>query len=169
MPPRAISPFARLRSEAEGARGSFEELCCQLLRRAPDVPEQSRYRRIRGSGGDGGVEATWIYPDQKVWGLQAKFFDRLLSSEKAQLTESVRQAAANHPTLERYTICLPFNLSGNTGAKAGKTKTGQHATFSSWIDEWTENWTLRAEWSSSSFGAKANSSAGWQRPIPPAA
>lgn len=137
MPPKATSPFAKLRADAEGIRASFEEFCCQLFHRAPDVPEKSCYRRIHGAGGDGGVEATWTYPNQKVWGLQAKFFARLGSSEKAQLTELVRQAAANYPTLERYTICFPFNLTGNTGAKAGKTKTGQHATFSSWIDEWT--------------------------------
>jgi hypothetical protein len=136
MPPKATSAFSRLRADAEGPRGSFEEYCCQLFRRVPAIPENSRFRRIHGAGGDGGVEATWTHPDQKVWGLQAKFFERLDSSEKAQLTESVRQAAANYPTLERYTICLPFNLTGKTGAKAGKPKSGQHHTLSSWIDEW---------------------------------
>jgi hypothetical protein len=136
MLPKATSAFLRLRADAEGTRGSFEEFCCQLFRRAPDVPENSRRRRIHGAGGDGGVEATWTYPNQKVWGLQAKFFARLGSSEKAQLTESIKQAAANYPTLERYSICLPFNLTGKTGAKAGKPRSGQHETLSSWIEAW---------------------------------
>jgi hypothetical protein len=136
MPAKSTRTLANLRIDAEGIRSSFEEFCCQLFRRAPEVPEKSRFRRIRGAGGDGGVEANWTFPDEKVWGLQAKFFDKLGASERAQLTESVRQAAANYPSLERYTICLPFNLTGKTGAKVGKPRTGQHETLSSWIDEW---------------------------------
>jgi hypothetical protein len=136
MPPKSTLTLAKLRIDTEGIRGSFEELCCQLFRRAPEVSPKSRFRRIRGAGGDGGIEASWTSPDEKVWGVQAKFFDKLGASEKAQLAESVRQAAANYPSLERYTICLPFNLTGKTGAKAGKPKSGQHETLSSWIDEW---------------------------------
>jgi len=109
MPPKSALTFANLRIDAEGTRGSFEEFCCQLFRRAPEVPEESRFRRIRGAGGDGGVEATWTFSNEKVWGLLAKFFGKLGASEKTQLAESVRQAAANYPSLERYAICLPFN------------------------------------------------------------
>jgi hypothetical protein len=136
MPPKSTSMFFGLRSDAEGIRGSFEEFCCQLFRRAPEVPAKSRFRRIRGAGGDAGVEATWTVPDGKNWGLQAKFFDKLAASEKAQVTKSIMQAAANYPALVRYTICLPFNLTGKTGAKTGKPKRGQHETFLSWTDEW---------------------------------
>jgi hypothetical protein len=169
MAPKATSPFAMLRGDAEGIRASFEEFCCQLFRRAPNVPEKSRYRRIRGAGGDGGVEATWVYPDQKVWGLQAKFFGRLGSSEKAQLTESVRQAAANYPTLERYTICLPFNLTGNTGAKAGNQRQASTRRFHPGLANGRQYWPPKAVQSSSSFGTKANFSASWRRPILPVA
>jgi hypothetical protein len=63
-------------------------------------------------------------PPRNVWGLQAKFFHKLGASERAQLTESVRQAAANYPSLERYTICLPFNLTARKGVKAGNPRSG---------------------------------------------
>lgn len=125
-----------LRLDATGVRGAFEEFCCQLFRRAPEVNPNSRYRRIRGDGGDGGVEACWTTLAGDVWGLQAKFFDALGAKQKTQLTESVRQATANYPGLTRYTICLPFILTATTGAKAGKPKPGQHEKISQWISEW---------------------------------
>src|SRR5689334_17482088 len=134
--PSATPQIANLRLDVTGLRGAFEEFCCQLFRRAPEVPANSRYRRVRGDGGDGGVEALWMLPAAEVWGLQAKFFDTLGSKQKTQLTESVRQAAANYPSLARYTICLPFNLTAKTGAKAGKPKSGQHEKISEWMTEW---------------------------------
>ena len=136
MAPKPTLVLANLRVDTGGIRGSFEEFCCQLFRRAPEVPAKSRFRRIRGAGGDGGVEATWTFPDEKDWGVQAKFVEKLAANEKAQLSESVRQAAANYPALELYTICLPFTLTAKKGAKAGKPKSGQHETLSSWIAEW---------------------------------
>jgi hypothetical protein len=134
--PQSPLKFRDLRAAEHGIRDSFEEFCCQLFRRAPEVPANSRYRRVRGEGGDAGVEALWMYPDDEVWGLQAKFFDTLGVKQKAQLKESVRQAAANYPNLTRYTICLPVNLTARTGAKAGRPKRGQHEKLSEWIDEW---------------------------------
>jgi hypothetical protein len=129
--------FRDLRTAEHGIRDSFEEFCCQLFRRAPEVHAHSRYRRVRGEGGDGGVEALWIAPNNGVWGLQAKFFTTLGAQQKAQLTKSVRQASANYPNLIRYTVCLPTNLTGRTGAKAGKPRRGQHEKLSEWIDEWS--------------------------------
>ena len=66
-----------LRLDVTGERAAFEEFCCQLFRRASELAAGSQYRRIRGDGGDGGVEAIWILPTGEVWGLQAKFFDTL--------------------------------------------------------------------------------------------
>src|SRR5271154_5853583 len=116
--PRITPRIDNLRLDATGERGAFEGVCCQLFRRGPEIPANSHYRRIRGDGGDGGVEAIWTLSAGEVWGLQAKFFDTLGSKEKTQLTESVRQAAANYPSLTRYIICLPFTLTARTGAKA---------------------------------------------------
>lgn len=135
--PDAMPQMANLRLDATGVRGAFEEFCCQLFRRAPEVSAaNSRYRRVRGDGGDGGVEAIWTLPAHEVWGLQAKFFSTLGAKQKEQLTESVRQATANYPRLVRYTICLPFNLTAATGSKAGKPKKGQHEKLAAWITEW---------------------------------
>ncbi len=132
------SPFKlrNLRVGEDGIRDSFEEFCCQIFHRASEVPSNSRYRRVRGDGGDGGVEAFWTFPNDEVWGLQAKFFETLGTAQKAQLTESIRQAVANYPSLTRYTICLPRNLTAKTGAKAGKPKRGQHEKLTEWIDAW---------------------------------
>jgi hypothetical protein len=130
--------ISSIRVGQEGLRGTFEEFCCQLLRRAPEVPEGSQFRRVRGAGGDGGVEATWFFPDGNVWGLQAKYFSKIGASEKRQLAESLHQAAANYPLLAHYTICLPFNLTAKKGAKIGRPKSGQHETFSKWLDEWRQ-------------------------------
>jgi hypothetical protein len=134
--PMASPQLSNLRLDATGERGAFEEFCCQLFRRAPEVPADSRYRRIRGDGGDGGVEAVWNFPDGKVWGLQVKFFNNLGAKQKEQLTESVQQAAANYSSLATYTICLPFNFTARTGAKAKRPKLGQHEKLAEWIAEW---------------------------------
>lgn len=128
--------ITNLRVGPEGIRNSFEEFCCQLFRRAPEVPEKSRFRRVRGSGGDGGVEAVWLLPNGMAWGVQAKHFSKLEVSEKRQMEKSLKQAVANYPELNHYTFCLPFNLTAKTGAKAQKSKTGQHEKLSTWIDEW---------------------------------
>jgi hypothetical protein len=135
MPPSTFS-LANLRLDATGVRGAFEEFCCQLFRRMPDVPAGARYRRVRGDGGDGGVEATWTFAGGEVWGLQAKYFDRLGSSQKTQLAESIEQAVANYPTLVRYIIGLPVGLTARKGAKAGKPRRGQHEKLTAWIEEW---------------------------------
>ncbi|MGX4801483.1 hypothetical protein [Bradyrhizobium guangdongense] len=132
----ATPQIANLRLDATGVRGAFEEFCCQLFRRAPEASVNSRYRRVRGDGGDGGVEAIWTLQTNEVWGLQTKFFDALGAKQKSQLAESVQQAAANYPRLVRYTICLPFNLTARTGAKAGRPKKGQHEKLREWIAEW---------------------------------
>ncbi|WP_316198080.1 hypothetical protein [Bradyrhizobium sp. SZCCHNS2002] len=136
MPDDITPRIANLRLDAAGIRGAFEEFCCQLFRRAPEVPANSRYRRVRGDGGDGGIEAAWTLPANGVWALQAKFFDALGAKQKAQLTKSVQQATANYPRLVRYSICVPFNLTATTGAKAGRSKKGQHEKISEWITQW---------------------------------
>lgn len=131
-----MSKFNELKSFKNGIKDSFEEFCCQLFRRAPEVPSASIYRRVHGAGGDGGVEAYWTLTDGTIWGVQAKFFLSLGSSERRQATESIMQAVANHPALTRYTICLPMVLTSKTGAKAGKPKEGGHEKLTEWITDW---------------------------------
>lgn len=131
-----MSKFNNLKSFKGGIKDSFEEFCCQMFRRAPEVPGVSIYRRVHGAGGDGGVEAYWTLPDGTIWGVQAKFFGALGSSERKQATESIMQAVANHPSLTHYTICLPMVLTSKTGAKAGKPKEGGHEKLTEWIADW---------------------------------
>ena len=141
--------FQNIRPVGGDRRAGFEEFCCHLFRRAPEAPETSRFRRIHGAGGDGGVEATWTCPSGNVWGLQAKYFGNrnLGASEKAQLTKSVEQAAANYPLLKRYTICLLFNLTGPKGAKSGEQINGLDSmkSFRNGLMNGKANWLRVAE------------------------
>jgi hypothetical protein len=110
----------RLIAERSGGRpDTFEELCCQLARRDPQVPPNSVFRRIRGSGGDGGVECVWQLPNGDEWGWQAKYvwdFDRLVRD----LNSSFLTAVKLHPRLKRYAMCIPFDLTGLTARGEGQ-------------------------------------------------
>ncbi len=104
--------FARIAPRCGSQERAFEELCCQLA--LSDVPEPRGFRRIRGAGGDGGVECVWTASGGDVHGWQVKYifdFARALKKTAASLAT----ARKNHPTLKRYVICLPFELSGSKG------------------------------------------------------
>ncbi len=110
-----INIVARLGSQAD----SFEEFCCQIALHSKPT-EGSRFARIDGSGGDGGVECFWIQQDGSKVGWQAKFVfdtDRLI----AQLSGSINTALAVHPTLTKYIVCIPFNPTGET-ARPGRSQ-----------------------------------------------
>ena len=128
--------FDRIRTKQNGLETAFEELVCQIFRRAPEAPVDGRFRRIEGSGGDGGVEAIWIAPNGIVWGIQAKNFNKLGDSQKKQMRKSLDQAVANYPELNHYTYCLPISLTGKKGAKSNKQKKGMHEKLESWLEEW---------------------------------
>jgi hypothetical protein len=142
-----------LRPGTRGISDSFEEFCCQLFRRAPEAPSKGCFKRIRGAGGDGGVEAIWVEPSGQIWGLQAKYFEKFGANQKAQMKESLSQAIANYATLDRYTFCISLSLTARRGAKnsakiskkksAAKSKSttrssksGQHEKIETWIAEW---------------------------------
>ncbi|MEX5219611.1 MAG: hypothetical protein NW701_17410 [Nitrospira sp.] len=104
---------------------AFEELCCQLAYRT--LPDNISYKRLRGSGGDGGVECYADLPDGTRVGWQAKYvFD--VDSLLTQTTKSITTAIAIHKTLARYIVCFPFDLSGPTGRKG---KSG-YEKFEAW-------------------------------------
>jgi hypothetical protein len=131
--------FQQIRPYSQGQREAFEELCCQIFRRAPEVPSGAAvYRRFRGAGGDGGVEAIWRYSDGRVWGLQSKFFRSLGNSEKEQMRRSLQQASENYPHLSRYTFALPVQLTGpGAGGKSRKSQTEK-------LEGWTAEWRVAA-------------------------
>lgn len=123
--------FAQIRGMKQGQRDSFEELVCQLARRDPPAGS-AEFRRVDGSGGDGGVEAYWLLKDGSEHGYQAKYFTRCGDIDWSQLDQSVSAALEQHPGLRRYTVALPCNLTDRSG-KLGKGKTG-----------W-EHWAAHAE------------------------
>jgi hypothetical protein len=110
---------------------AFEEFCCQIARHSADVPAGSEFVRFRGAGGDGGVECIWRLPNGDEWGWQAKFMFNL-SKTKAALDKSITTALELHPKLVKYTICVPFDLTGPT-ARKGKS---QLEYFDGYRKEW---------------------------------
>ena len=103
---------------------AFEELSCQIARK--HLSYGSSLVRIRGAGGDGGVEAYTDLPSGNRVGLQAKYLfkvDALLT----QATKSLQTALEVHPTLTRYIICFPFDLTGPTKrrGRSGSEKFGE--------------------------------------------
>jgi len=109
-----VSNFTQIAPRCGGQREAFEELCCQLARLGR--PSGSTFVRLRGSGGDGGVECYADLKDAGRVGWQAKFLfdvDALLK----QLAASLDTALQIHPKLERYVVCFPFDPTGPTGRK----------------------------------------------------
>ena len=120
--------FYKIRSTSKGQRDSFEELSCQLFYRE-FCNGYSSYERYRGDGGDGGVEAIFRKNEEYEIGIQAKYWEnKEFDSRKiAQLTNSFATAIQNHPTLKKYFIAIPFDLTGTTSK--GK---GQIDLFNEW-------------------------------------
>jgi len=116
---REIAPRLGGKSEA------FEELCCQLARRSVGLP----IVRLRGDGGDGGVECFVDLPDGRV-GWQAKYvFDagKLIR----QATTSLATALSVHPELTKFILCFPFDPTGPTG----RSRRSDHTRLADWVRE----------------------------------
>ena len=109
----------------------FEEFCAQLARHDNAAAADSRFVRLEGAGGDGGVECYWELADGTEWGYQSKFLDHL---DKAQITASVETAIRIHPNLTRYVVCLPFDLSGRTGRR----RSDQETRWTAYVAEWQQ-------------------------------
>ena len=128
--------FKRIAPRNGSQPDAFEEFCCQIAMRCPDVPPGSEFERFRGAGGDGGVECIWRLPNGDEWGWQAKYmFD--LTKAKAALEKSVATAIKVHPRLTRYAVCLPFDLTGPTNRK-GKSQ-------SEYFDEYRKGWESKGQ------------------------
>lgn len=107
-----MANFNNINTFGKGESYSFEELVCQLARleTTPDVAQGSIFRRVEGSGGDGGVECYWTEPNGKKIGYQAKYFSSISKAQWRQIKDSIDTALKNHPTLETYVIAFPFDF-----------------------------------------------------------
>ncbi len=110
--------FKNIKALYGNQQEAFEEFCCQLAYRYKNVPQNSKFSRYRGVGGDGGVECVWKLPNGEEWGWQAKYIFSLKDA-KPLLNKSIKTALEIHSNLTRYFICLPFNLTGPTGRGKG--------------------------------------------------
>ena len=76
--------FSKIRLHKGDQRSAFEELTSQLFYSEESCDES--FRRVEGSGGDGGVEAYWNPEPGEKSGFQAKYFSVLGASQWKQLT-----------------------------------------------------------------------------------
>ncbi|WP_177336595.1 ATP-binding protein [Pseudomonas sp. Root562] len=110
--------YSRIRGMESGQRLAFEELICQLAHL--DRPAAyAEFRRIEGAGGDGGIEAYWLLKDTSEIGYQAKYYLKSSEIDWANIDESVKQALTIHPSLTKYVIAIPCDLTDKTGRKGG--------------------------------------------------
>jgi hypothetical protein len=134
-------------------RKGFEELVCQLAHRQPPANAVA-FRRVEGSGGDGGVEAYWIDSHNHEHGFQAKYFLATKEIDWAQVDKSVTAALNLHPMLQSYVVALACDLTDRSGS-LGRGKTG----WQRWSDH-KEKWEKLAK----SKGMKVEFSA-WTKSI----
>ncbi|MGB3790560.1 MAG: hypothetical protein WA949_21310 [Phormidesmis sp.] len=86
--------------------------------------------KLRGAGGDGGVECFADMPDGGQIGWQAKYvFD--IASLLTQAGLSLETALKVHSSLTHYVICFPFDITGPTGRKG---RSGQEK-LKEWCDQ----------------------------------
>lgn len=102
--------LAHIRDWNGSRNEAFEELICQLARYEQSAAN-AEFTRVRGSGGDSGVECYRTAVDGGEHGWQAKYFFGLRDTQWRQIDDSIRTAIAKHPKLARYTVALPINLS----------------------------------------------------------
>jgi hypothetical protein len=115
--------FKKIRGDSSnGQRGGFEEFVCQLARQNHE-PSEGNFRRIDGSGGDGGVEAYWQLNNGTKVGFQAKYWLSSRAIDWRQIDRSVKKALTTHAKLIHYYIAIPCDLTEKSGTK-GKGKPG---------------------------------------------
>lgn len=125
--------FKQIRANPISQRDSFEVLSVQLFYKSYPVSNAASFISLKGDGGDGGVEAYFKTFDNKLIGIQAKYFFQLKSSEIGQIDRSLRTAISNHPTLSEYWIYIPFDLTGRRAQ--GRSGKSEAERFEEWKRE----------------------------------
>lgn len=115
--------FDKFNNQDLGDEEAFEELCCQLFEtwgmRAMGFDNTWAYRDIRGDGGDGGIEAYWFNTENSEYiGIQAKWFKKTISqAQYGQIRHSIDTAIGLRPSLTKYIVCIPHNLTSLRNSK----------------------------------------------------
>jgi hypothetical protein len=122
--------FESIRAHDGSRNAGFEELCCQLASLEPRGSTARFFRK--GKGGDAGVECFTRAANAKETGWQAKYLFAWNDALANQLDASIATALTKHPKLDRYIVCLPFDL---PDARAGKGKTALQQ-WETWRDKW---------------------------------
>ncbi|RUN76554.1 hypothetical protein EJC47_11335, partial [Sphingomonas sp. TF3] len=125
--------FHGLRGGPDGWRGSFERLV-QHLAEVNRPTGATEFRPIEGAGGDGGIEAYWVFADGSETGYQAKFHERAADIDWAALDGSVETALATHPSLVRLVVAMPCDL---TDVKRGR-GTSAREKWNGRVRQWRE-------------------------------
>ena len=113
--------FSKIRGDSNnGQRGGFEEFVCQIARQ---LQLDGEFKRVEGSGGDGGVEAYWELNNGNKIGYQAKYWLKAGMIDWRQINRSVKQVLDTHPELNQYIIAISCDLTGKSGTQ-GKGKSG---------------------------------------------
>ena len=141
-----MSIFEKFNDQGLGKQSAFEEMCCQLFetwgKTEMGFDGAWRYSNVRGSGGDGGVEAYWYNPRANTWvGLQAKWFLKTLNTTQySQIKDSIKAALELRPSMTRYIVCLPHNLTSMKRVKKGGVSKGEDNEWSDFVSRTLEEY-----------------------------
>lgn len=130
-----MSIFEKFNDQGLGDKDAFEELCCQLFEtwgiHAMNFNSSWEYRDIRGNGGDGGIEAYWHDTNSDEYiGVQAKWFrGSITSSQYGQIKKSIVKARELRPSLKKYIVCIPHNLTSLRRSKNKKISAGEESAW----------------------------------------
>ncbi len=98
---------------------AFESLCNQLFEnwaRQEYLNDILYFTVVNGAGGDGGIESYTVLQNGDIIGLQAKWFPNVITdSHISQIRNSIKTALNIRPELKKYIVCVPRNLSPQTG------------------------------------------------------
>ena len=122
-----------LRPHPRGEAHSFEDFCCYIFKKLSGAPDGSKYQRIHGLGGDGGVEAIYRLPSGDVWGIQAKFVENF-SKALGEFEKSLKVAISVRENLSKYIVCAPLPLTGMKN-KGDEKVDGMWEKSEKWIEK----------------------------------
>lgn len=102
--------FSNLRLHNGSQHTALEELTRQIVI-AENYPDIKKIEH-RGQGADGGVEIEVKFEGGYSWGWQSKWFPKDFStSEVSQLKKSFKSALKSIPSLSKFYVAIPMNLS----------------------------------------------------------